>query len=125
MKSLVALFAVFLSFNAFADVSGFECKRGADTLAFKYNVGHETILYGLKLNNSHSSEGHEVFNELLKSSADCSDLASKLPIAWSEVLLCGGEMIVPNGIYGQVILSEGGLHVLKNKIAPYSGWNCN
>ncbi len=87
---------------------------------------------------------NQLFKELLKAYKKCEDITNyvrlektevehilhELPVirakkAESEVLLCEGEMFAPNGIYGQIILSNGAIEVFKNTIAPASGWNCN
>ena len=127
MKFLGIILSTVFSFSAFANTTKFECKKGADTLSFEVgaHMGNGPTLYGIRINDSLGGEGYQVFNELLNASKKCEDLTSYVRLDKSEVLLCAGEMIAPNGIYGQVIMSNGAIEVFKNTIAPVSGWSCN
>lgn len=125
MKILEIILPTLFAISAFASAEKFECKKGADTLSFEVgrHMGDGPTLYGIRINNSLG--GYQVFNELLNAYKKCEDLTYYVRLDKSEVLLCAGEMIAPNGVYGQVIMSNGAVEVLKNTIAPASGWNCN
>lgn len=126
MKFLGIIFSTLFAFSAFANSAKFECKKGADTLSFEVgsHMGKGPTLYGIRINDSLGGEGYQVFNELLSASKKCEDLNLYVRLDKSEVLLCAGEMIAPNAIYGQVIMSNGAIEALKNTIAPASGWSC-
>lgn len=127
MKFLGIVLSTFFALSTFASTETFECKKGSDTLSFKVgsHSGKGPTLFDVRINDSLGSEGYQVFNELLTESQKCEDLNLYVKLDKSEVLLCAGEMIAPNAIFGQVIMSTGAVEVLKNTIAPASGWNCN
>ena len=127
MKFLGIILSSLFAFSAFANTAQFECTKGTDTLSFEVgtHTGNGPKLSGIRLNDLNGGEGYLAFNELLSASKKCEDLNLYLRLDKSEVLLCEGEMIAPNAIYGQVIMSKGALEILKNTIAPAAGWSCN
>ena len=132
MKSMIfailTLSAIFSTNIAFASSPGkFECNNGGDTLSFYVNshMGDGPTLYGLKLNDSKNDSGYAAFSNILSASKKCEDLSSYSRVTKGEVLICAGEMFASNGIYGQVILTMGGLEVFKEVLAPLSGWKCD
>lgn len=127
MKYLVCIFVTVFSLSAFANLKTFECSRNDDKLLFTIgnHMGDGPVLYNIKFNDSYRSDIEQILNEILISSKKCRDLNLYLRLEKQQVLLCAGEMIVPNGIYGQVIMTNGAIEVFKNDVAPSAGWNCN
>ncbi|MBY0369255.1 hypothetical protein K2X33_01120 [bacterium] len=80
-------------------------------------------LHGFLLNGD-VQRGYQVLEAILASQDFCQDVSSKVDIKKGEVLVCDGEMFAPKGIYGQVLVTEGALAVLKNKIASQTSRTC-
>lgn len=130
MKSLMLVFSTifsFLSITSMAHAANFECRKGTDVLSFSIgqHMGAGPTFYNIKMNRARGMDGYRVFNQVLNTSQKCEDLKMYVRLDKSQVLLCAGEMIAPNGIYGQVIMSNGAVEVFKSVIAPTSGWSCN
>jgi hypothetical protein len=128
MKFMIPFLSLAFASYSYADTPTLECKKGQDTLHFhlgSHNNGASPSLFGIRLNDLTGNEGYQVFNKILADSKKCEDMRSYVRITSSEIYLCEGEMFLPNGIYGQVILSHGALEVFKESLATASGWNCH
>ena len=119
MKGFVFLMAV-LSVGAFG--RSVVCYRDGMRLSFEAYTDRDPVTLHGFTKDGDVDAGYRQFHSLLERSK-CRDMAGYIDIKRSEVLVCGGEMYIPNGIYGQVITTTGGLENFL-QLAAKQYWIC-
>lgn len=88
-----------------------------------------TRIHGLSISGSLQEQidkdfGYSTISKILNSSSLCKDLRTWVGIRSGSVFTCKSEFIAPGGVYGQILTSSNGPHVLLKEIAPEQGWQC-